>query len=363
MRNYFRYYMKKNLLPLACLTLFCVIIYVIPIATQNFSYWNDLDISQGLEYYRYPELYLGNLTAALCILSVLVPIAMFSYKMNRRSADMYYSLPLNKTKLLAVHFSVGLLMMYIAYTAAFLWGFAIVALNVNRLRLIGYLYFYLASLIPAFVAYSVTAFIFTRANTVLDGIVCIAGALCVFAAAIQVAYDIFSPFPWFSGELDSSYFFPFSPLSVLTGFFEDVILGREVRLWFTGANSYFIQDDASGLAGGILWLLLGIGAAVGLFLTERNGKAENCGQRSESIFCYKLLIPVYALFLSVIAVEEITFLCAVAFGAFVLSVIYKRSIKIGWKFALVLAACVIAGVLLKVISATICDSLYPHVID
>ena len=359
MKKYFTYLLKKNLLPLACLTLFCIILYVIPIAVDDYSWWNA-----GNRIYI--ELYHGNISVALAILSVFIPIAMFSYKMDKRSVDMHYSLPVNKTKILASHFLVGLILMYSAYTVAYVWGFATVAMKVQRIHLIYYLYLYLASLVPAFVTYSVTAFIYTRANTVVDGVISVAGALCLMAMAVSTVNEMFYQFNWYPYRTDGSWFFSFTPLARATTVFGDAVKDGYIDRWNFTPESYYYESSVCLLVGGILWTLLGIGAAAGLILTEKHSKAERCGQISESLFCYKVQLPAYTAMListAIPAIGEITIICAIVFAVFVLSIVYKRTIKIGWRFAIVLFACVVLGILLATIPATIYDAMYPPIIE
>lgn len=352
MKKYFLYELKKNLLPLACFFLFCVVMYVVPVSVQDYSSWNSLASTTPYEYYQKPNLYCGNLSAALGIMSALVPVFMFRYKMSRRSADMYYALPIGRTKIFAVKFLLGLLLMYVSYTAAFLWGFAVVAVKVRNLFLIWYLYFYLASLIPAFVVYAVSAFIFTRANTLIDGIIAVFGALGIFAAALFAAEQLFPKmFVGISGGL----LFPFRSLTEITNRFGGAIVDGVLNRWdlSPAASGALRYNTVCSLAGMILWTALACVATVAMFLTEKNCKAENCGQRSESVFCYKVQLPAYAAILCAGFFQNVVLLCAILFGLLVMSVIYKRSIKIGWIFALVMVSCAAAGLICGAVSGTV----------
>lgn len=359
MKKYFVHLLKKNLLPLACFTLFCVIMYVINLLVEDYSFWNDAPKPQGL------DLGVGNLAICLGILSVFVPIAIFSYKMNRRSVDMYYSLPITKKKLLAVNFLVGLILVYVPYTFTYWLGFIILVANIKRLYLIYFLYLYLASIIPAFILYAVTAFVYTRANTALDGILSVIGALFLLATAVSAVYQMFWRYS-LHGDIQSDAFLPFSPLTqVIDSFRSSMTTGMVDDKWFTFTEwdlasatnrRQALSADVCMLVSCILWTLLAIGATVGLFMTEKNGKAENCGQISNSVFSYKAQIPAYTVLLTALILAiggGIVASLAVAFGVFVLSVIYKRSIKIGWKFAVVLIACFVVGILLSEIPAAL----------
>ena len=355
MRKYFVQLLKKNLLPLACLTLLCVIVYVVPIAAENYYYWNTYTTHVNL-YYEY-------LAVALGCLSVLIPIYLFSYKMNKRSVDMYYSLPISRTKILVANFLVGLIMLYVSYTIAYLLGFMVIAARVQHLYLVYYLPLYFASLIPAFILYAVAAFVYTRANTVIDGIISVIGVLFLLTMLFSAYDTILRGYDVVSEVLDGEKFLPFGALLQANAYIGRGLTTNKVGLWFserrinhTGYRAELLSDIYE-LMGDILWLLLAVAATVALIVTEKNCKAENCGQTSESIFSFKVLIPAYTALLTILTLdnEEYTLLFVVLFAAFVLSVIYKRKINIGWKFAVVLAACVMGAAVLYYVSTAILD--------
>ena len=355
MKKYFLHLLKKNLLPLACLTLFCVIMYVLPIMVEDYRYWN----AGG----SYVYLYDGNVLLALGILSVLIPIYLLSYKMNKRSVDMYYALPISRTKILLANYLVGLILLYTSYTFAYWVGFIAIIARVEHLHLVYYVPLYFSSLIPAFMLYTITAFVYTRANTIVDGIITVAGVLFVLSMLSFTVHIVFNSVRWFSGALNGESFFPFNSLSQVSDKFGKALKTGTIAHWFVhwiGKGGY--QDyeycmrlDMWDLVGDIVWFLLAVAATVGLFMTEKNCKAENVGQISESIFSYKVLIPVYMALLTMAALEgeEYTIMFIVLFAAFVLSVIYKRKLKIGWKYAIVLGACVVGAVVLYYIIAAI----------
>lgn len=368
MKKYFCSLLKKNLIPLACLTLICFAVYVVPVMVKDYSWWHYWD-------YRYEsDLYLGFILTALVIMSVLIPIYLLSYKMNKRSVDMYYSLPISKTKILAAHFLVGLVLLYAPYSVAYLWGFVTVVIKTQQLYqqpfLINYLYLYLSSLLPAFILYSVTAFIYTRANTIIDGVICVVGALFLLSMAVSMLDEI----GWVDVLKSTSYrnwfdaedFYPFASLiQAANAFGESIAQGipHDYDQWF--ANPSRLHEYISMIVSDILWALIGIASTIGLFLTEKNAKAENCGQISESIFCFKVLIPAYAamamvraLVSAIIELQNVALLFAVAFGAYLLSVIYKRTLKIGWRYAIVLGASVIGGILFFLVSIGLGVILY-----
>lgn len=354
MKKYFLYYLKKNLLFLACLTLFFVVFYVVPIAMENYSRWNNGGgFSGSIQYYSRPELYTGYISTALGIASLLIPFFVFSYKMNKRSVDMHYSLPITRRKIISVHFMVGLLYLYAAYTVAYVWGFALIALKCKWLHLEYYLFLYLASLIPAFIVYAFSSFIFTRANTFIDGVVSVCGATFL----ITVVWNCVSRLLYDYGLcgvdiLGGGYFLPFAPNQQANEYIGQAIITGKPFTWFSAENLSDFNNNGityiMELIGGIFWLAVAIASAVGLIVSEKHVKSENCGQRSESIFCYKLQIPVYVAATSALSItvyDGLMYILVIAFAAFIAGILYKRTVKFGWKFTITLALCFIGAII------------------
>lgn len=356
MRKYFTYLLKKNLITLACLTLFAMLMYVLPISLINYSYWNDYPPFVYDVHYAYyePTLFYGSISLVLACFSVFIPMYMFSYKMNKRSVDMYYSLPINKTNTLTANFLVGLILVYVPYTITYLLGFIAVAVKVKWLYLGYYIPLYFASLIPAFIMYAISSFIFTRANTTIDGFLSVFGSFLLPALIALTISRLVYNFD-FGDLISGEQFFPFTPLMRINSSFGHAIITGQVDGWFEG--TYRDSWDTWELISGILWTLVAVAFTVGLITSEKNSKAENCGQISESIFCYKVQVPVYVAMATIIAMSlealEILLLSVIAFFAFLMGIAYKRTIKIGWKFTIVLALCMVGGILLYVIPTAI----------
>lgn len=353
MKNYFRYQFKKFLLPLTVLFLFAIIMYVIPLAAENYKYWNfqfDQEFTSEMHKPTYIDLYTDEILTALAIMCVVMPIYAFSYKMNKRSVDTYYSVPLTKTKLAAVHFIVGFVTVIAAFSAAYLLGFIVIVAKVKGLRLIFYLWIYLASLIPAFCIYTITAFFYTRANTVVDGIIFVLFGYCLFGIIVLAADHISNS----AGSIewgDWSYYFAPSPLAVVSNGLQKCIYdANEVYSW-----SYISRDKVvaiNELAGCLTVTVMAIACTLGLFFTEKHSNAENCGQISESIFGYKSMIPIYtvSIFISLsfspeVVQSSVIAWCAIAFCAFIMTVIYKRTLKIGKKALLLLSLSIAVGLI------------------
>lgn len=338
MKKYILYELKKNSYAILSLTLIAIVVYMVPILATR----------------QYPTVYSDDTQLAVIsvvggLLAAIVPVWLLSYRMKKRSVDLYYSLPLSRTKILIVKVLVGLVAVFAPYTVAYWLGAAafIARFSSFTIHPVYYIPQYFLS-IPAIVCiYALAAFAFTRANTMLDGIVFILFwfvILALFCSVLdQLTRSIYSD--TIKQYVEPQYYFPAAPLNYLT---------QHYSIRITDDFAYPL-DKVNAIVGFILTGLMSIGAGVGLILTERFSKAENAGQISESWFGYKVMIPAYcSLVLCVcrIFISEmyilgiITVICA-----FFLTVLYKRTVKIGTKWAVILIASVIAGIILSAFSS------------
>ena len=174
--RYFRYELKKNLKTLGLLTAICTIIYVVVTSTSNlffYIYSGDVYVpgqsnSGGIRNNSPQISIIYLLLGAMCF---VVPALMYSFKMNRRSADAFYSLPIKREKLYLVKTLVGLILVFVPYTVAYAAGFLCVALRENYYDLIWYLPGYFGGILFGLSLYGVAAFSFARANRVADGVI------------------------------------------------------------------------------------------------------------------------------------------------------------------------------------------------
>lgn len=368
MKKYFLYELKKSIIPFLIIAFAGIIMYAVPLAMENgkFSY--------------YDLYYIGYLMFVLGAACAIMPIWMFSYKMEKRSTDLYYSLPMTKTKQLAVRYIVGFITIIAAYTAAYLLGFLITAIKYgNEPKLIYYLPLYFANIVPAYIIYSMASFAFTRANSVADGIIFIIfAALVVFMVVL-----LLSTFTKYGVEINREYyddegntytstytvtrnylyygkFFPFTMLDEITSVFQGLIYGHDLHT--STPFSDMSDPEAINLAVSFaIYPAISIGCTVGLFMTEHNCKAENCNQVSDSIFGYKTMLPLFLLTVCALFGKEWLFepetlmlLFIVIAAAYALAALYKKSIKIGWKYAVVLLCAIVIGLICSVIT----DGIY-----
>ena len=282
MKKALLYELKRNLLPLVIFTVIVVVVSV------SYSAMAELEreFFDGKLEPRDPCL--GCYTAILCILCTVVPVLQFSYRMKQRSVDLWYSLPVTRKQLTLVRILGGLLLTLVPFALGYWLGVSTVAIRGAHFRYLYYLPNFALLLLWGSCLFGVNAFLFTRGNSVFDGIVFVAAWACMLPIAwslLNCAGIAFS-IPWRNGRVWSTgfegYLFTYSPVVSCTNAFANMVRGGSTILPFG-----FSLTAVLGLAEG--------GAAYfGLMFAADRDRAEDAGQASSSRMGYKVLIPVYA---------------------------------------------------------------------
>ena len=328
--KYFKNNYKKMYMPTLFLTIVGIIIYtLIPLfsSTYDNSSWNMINI-EGLSIY-------------LLVISVFVPIYEYKVLKSKRGADLYYSLPLSKSRLNLQIYLKGLIQIVVSFIAVF-----ILTTLVYIIKDYGLNYFYLfllfiTSLIGVISLYSFNVFIFSKANNIIDGIIFVGiylviSLLVLFSLDVIFAFNI--KFKWIQ----------FSPLNLIFGnnsYFENKLKYIEVN-FFLSFMDYFMF---------IFWSLLSLSLGALSILDNKNTKPENLMEKSNTYFGYTTLVPIITFTLvniSGLTLDEsfsIVILLIILFAAYVLYVIYERSFKIEPKNILITLGVAILAIILNVI--------------
>lgn len=350
MKKYFLYELKKNAFAIGVIAFVVTAIYMAFVLT---TFQSSYDINANVDVIAF----IGG------ALAVCIPVWAFAYKMKKRSVDMYYALPLKRVEILAVKYLIGLLAIVLPFTVAYWLGALATFVKVSEANPDGmgavyYIPYYFAALGALFCIYSVSAFAYTRANRIIDGILFIVFWMIALALVVlfinrivgaALGYDGFFGFVY-SENPDGYFIFPtcFSPIAPLdyaTRFFRAQLESNALISsdWFVFRN----QRINMGV-GFALTALCAVGANVWLFLGEKRQRAENVGQVSESAFGYKVMIPLFTVCLIGIA-DLIPLIALVIVGAFALTAVYRHSVKIGVKQAVIYAASVFVGITVDLI--------------
>ncbi len=342
MKKYFLYELKKNAFTIGCLTLIAIIIYALPRLTVNVNTSNAVY-----------EINLAAISTIGGLLAVCVPVWLLNYRMKKRSVDLYYSLPISRTKILTVKLLLGLVAVFIPYTVAYWIGaFIYMAKFKEYINAVYFIPQYFGSLPAIYCIYAMASFAFTRANNLMDGIVFIIFWSCaaLLAAAVLNGLTDFKDSGGVSHSIFYSvdYFMPYAPLDLLTTHFTNLLRGS------VNVYNYSTTRIINLVLAITITSLLTAGATAGLFITEKHTKAENAEQISESMFGYKTMIPFFTA--GLLGLCDFTYgssmliIVFVIVGMFLLTVLYKRTIKLGKNQLIIFGASIVAGIVLSILS-------------
>lgn len=341
MKKSIAYELKRLFLPLCIFTAIASALFVVMVLTTEYSgnsirYSPDYSIHTETSFVFMPGTILG-------ILCYIVPSMQFSFRMNRRSTDLWYALPIKRNTLMFVRLLGGLALILIPYTVSYWLGFLVIACSERFLDLVWYLPLYFASLPAAICLFGFNSFCFTRANTVRDGIIFIfALNIALLMPSLYMDSNFYQYCPSFLRN--GLNYFPFSPMVYLFNGFDRLILNR----------SSTFDMDANKLFCFILIFIESAAAYFGLFQTAGKHKAENAGQISDSVFGYKTLIPWYvffsvvntstplSIFFSSVGISLVGLIMDFIYGL-IAYFIYRRSFRIKKRDLLVLSLTCIAG--------------------
>ncbi len=337
MKKYIRYEVKKNLWTLVVLTAILSLLYVSEVLTLPMI-WKFTDEDGTLNQIIEPTASLFWYLTALCF---VIPVLTFSFKMNKRSVDAYYALPLKKEKLYLAKTIIGLLLIVIPFTVSYWLGaIALSFREGNPYQMVWFIPGYFGGIVLAILAFGIHSFLFTRGNTVFDGVVIMLGFSVV-------------------GSLVYSY------LDFISTYFDCLEELINVPNWvynsFTSVGSFHIFSNAIDnlLTGDVpnwsVWsfvypTIIGILGYVFLFYCLKFEKAENAEQISNNIVGYRTLIPLYLIFLGGMSMYSlIEFVIFLVLGI-VATIVYQRKFRLGKKDWIRIAIGIIIGLILYLIT-------------
>jgi len=329
MKEYIRIRAKQCVLPLIFLSIAATAIYVLPLMTGGGAYFGSYSTQAD------------TLVIFLYGAALIIPIWAANYKMSSRSLDVYYSLPVSKRGLLAVHFLSGFVTIIAAYTVAYVLGFFVALWRFTGANYIHYLWFYFSLIIPAYIVYSIAFFMYTRANSVADGVIFVIFSIFALSNLVSAVEQLCIIFAKKDIGISAWYFYPFIPGALTVNAFNDIFKYKSYEVY-----SLNVQLIAS-----VLYTVISAAATFGLFYTEKNCKAENCGQISRNPFGYTVFVPFYLVALPVSFISydvsvAIWSFAIVYVGGFALEAFGRRTMRIGKTRFLILVGCLVLCALL-----------------
>ncbi len=339
--RYLNYRLKQSLLRTMVFALLSVVACLAIVSDEA---------TRGVEIrFRSTGIYM--LAVVLGVFCTLIPILELSGFKNRRNLDTLYFFPIKRGKMALVHYLSGAIQIFTIYTVSFILVWMYLLFKTDCFDLRSMPLYYICSLALGFVMYSVFTFVFNEANTVADGaIFCGLWMYAAFVVFEVIKFCYLETTVINQGiqylEIDSltGWGIVYAPINNLTVIFQDLIeVNKDVPEYSYGRD--YADIYMSQLYAFFAWLAVGIAAAVGYFVRFVRKGAEMAGEISDSMFGFKLLIPLYGYALMLlVGAEEILMIIIFALmltGYF----IYRRSFRIKAK-DLIFIACGIIPIII-----------------
>ena len=337
MKKMFLYYFRRRL-PAMLILMIAMAVMTIIIQSQssyiNYEQSGDYRIETAGQ--TNPFIYLSIL---LSVIVTIIPILEFSFKMKRRSVDLYYSLPIKRIKLYICKYFVGLAEFLILYIPQWLISFIWLATlpSVSNIYDMSYsIYFMLASIGYGILIYTFLTFFYSMGNTLVDGIIFMALASCFLPTLMNVMYSLILGANYSDRTFYMRWFFIYSPLFDISGKMHSNMIGGN-------------YGDIN-ILGIILNIALAILASIAFFFihSEKNN-AELVGDESDTIFGYKLFIPLYMITSFKLISSSISALWVViGLAGYLFYCIYRKSFRIKRNDIITLGVSIIIGLLIAI---------------
>ena len=337
MKKMFLYYFRRRL-PAMLILMIAMAVMTIIIQSQssyiNYEQSGDYRIETAGQ--TNPFIYLS---IVLSVIVTIIPVMEFSFKMKRRSVDLYYSLPIKRIKLYICKYFVGLAEFLILYIPQWLISFIWLATlpSVSNIYDLSYsIYFMLLSIGYGILIYTFLTFFYSMGNTLVDGIIFMALASCFLPTLMNVMYSLILGANYSDRTFYMRWFFIYSPLFDISGKMHSNMIGGN-------------YGDIN-ILGIILNIALAILASIAFFFihSEKNN-AELVGDESDTIFGYKLFIPLYMVTSFKLISSSISALWVViGLAGYLFYCIYRKSFRIKRNDIITLGVSIIIGLLIAI---------------
>ena len=314
MRKSFLYLIKKRF-PIYLTAFIIFLLLFLVVNREDNMIWE----SQNVKYLRdsIVSVYVISLGIGLAI----TPIVEFSFKMKKITMDQAYSLPIKREKLYLTRYIIGFLEIVVPFTLSYFISLLVIFPWVNAYcNFAGFFAYYGMLLVAGFVVYSILVFFFTKANNVIDGIICTLMATVILWPVYIMLHTMTHPnvYAYYSGSYVLYNYYGYAEnFTKMILFNKDIIINYEPLIIFS---------------------ILGVAAFIAQYFMSLRFKSEDAGQRSESWFCYKVMLPVL-LISTIFSVQNIIIAIIILLSTYLAYVLYKRSFKLDKK-AWIIYACV-----------------------
>ena len=288
MKAYFSYLTKTKWLQTVVMALIPTFIFVLGLALNN-----PAGSSRGLLPNNF-----GISVIYISIVSIVIVVFRYSSLKNPKEVDLYYALPISRKKLYLVHALFGFLQLMFVWTVMFIFGFITFLMISHGYYNAGFiLLLYIVAILYLAILYSITIFIFLRANTIFDGIAFILLFHILFLfISLFLSNGVFPFFQMFGLN-------PFYALSSWTLYLLSLANPRPSGY----STAYFMNSFLIIIFNTLLFMSLSIVSFIYNYKTIELDQTEKIGQISDGKFGYRLYIPLIMIF----AISSIFFIGAI----------------------------------------------------
>lgn len=333
-KQYLFHRIKATWILTAVLCLFAIIITATTVKVYNYTYWEMVYNEMGeptkeevlRENVRVQNL--GTIFYILCGFCSVVPVLELSGLKNKRNADTIYSLPIDRRKMGAAHFTNGFLQILAVYLCMAVT--ASIPLIKNGAEYLHLQFLPPLMLLPipaALLLYAYYSYLFNEANSTVDGCLFIASGtfmpLILYATCQNYSYyENGVHVSTILDKIDELAYFPYFPIIKIVDVFDGGLRNLRVEHYYDGYDILMIT----------VWCVIGLLAALGFYFTFDRKRVENIGNISSSWVGYKTSIPLCMFAItSLVSYQSDLYLvviCAVV--AVIGYMLYRKSFKLKW---------------------------------
>ncbi len=354
MINLLKYYLKKRSY---VITIISVLLILTALVFTNTNY--ILETTAQNRPYNNPISFIATMS---CILCTLIPMFEFSFKMKKVSVDLYYSFPIKREKLFLVKLIIGLLEVIIPILVLCIFFYLRIITHDHIFSMKYFILFSLCLIIAIIFVFSIVSFVYTRCNTIHDGIINVFAYIAVVGVAlysidniVNIINDLFI----YDGTIDPRIRYDNS-LFVLNASSYKPLISFKVHKYadqgyiftpITGISDLFqtLMNNVNTkeiltqyqITGMVAFSLAGIASIIGMLLLSKKDKSENAMNISDSWFSYKVLIPIYIVSIAL----DLDIVMAIVLG-YICYAVFRRSFKIKLCDIITGVSCVITALII-----------------
>lgn len=323
------YINKRTITTIITSIILMIIVYINEVDAE---YIGKMYQGDNMPYLDTPiNLPFGNIITYAIILSIIFTVLEFSFKMKKVTIDQMYSIPIKRSKLYITKYLIGLFEIIVPLTLSYIVMILMIVTNEHMFNLVYAIPHYFGVIFLTVILYTTLVFIFTRCNNTVDGLINI--LLYTFVTSVIIVglelknginYTIMSPLILFNNVMEFKTY----------GFIE-----------------YFNQKDITELIiSSIYNIVLCIIMVILFFVFIKKEKAEASEGKSNSLFAYNLMIPLYTTFLVARLIDTtISTTIIIIIAAYIGYVIKNRSFKLTKKDWIIFGISVLLAFVLRII--------------